>query len=54
MPDKKRMTNTDNSRKGTVKMSKSKKEALRIAQVVYGDKNLTDCMESVIRLRMEK
>lgn len=54
MPDEKCTTNTDNSRKGTVRKSKSKKEALRVAQIVYGDKNLTDCMESVIRLRMEK
>ena len=40
--------------KGANNVNKLSKEKVKVAEISYGVKNLTDCMESIIRLHMEK
>lgn len=51
MPEKKNDFNVRENRKENVRPDKG---SLKIAGIFYGNKNLTDCMESVIKLHMEK
>ncbi len=54
MSEKMECPGTDKSRKGEYKANRSEKSPIKIAEIIYGKKNLVDCMESVIRLHMEK
>lgn len=54
MPEKKNSSDIRKNRNGDVKMNNPDKEPLKIAKIIYGNKNLTDCMESVIKLHMER
>lgn len=54
MSEKKKDSRVKDNRKGEDKPNKSDKGPLKVARVIYGDKNLTDCMESVLRLYIEK
>lgn len=40
--------------KGVNEVNKLSKEGIKVAKISYGVKTLTDCMELIIRLHMEK
>ncbi len=54
MPEKNDNSNLRKNKKSEVRMNTSDRGQLKIAKIIYGNKNLADCMESVIKLHMEK
>lgn len=54
MPEKNDNSNLRKNKKSEVRMNTSDRGPLKIAKIIYGNKNLADCMESVIKLHMEK